>query len=147
MLGLSDEYSGVGSFFFVVVCWFSFFFPCLFPTGDVPEVICMCCYSCLVPSSPRPLICSHRIVDEHINRGAPNTQNRDLACGLSFLCCGSKSSKLAFAYSLFGGGGRAPQVGGATEERSRCILIVSFNTPRVLALKEVCVFWLGVFFV
>ena len=37
---------------------------------------------------------------------------RDLACGLSFLCCGSKSSKLAFAYSLFtgegvGGGGSA----------------------------------------
>lgn len=28
---------------------------------------------------------------------------RDLACGLSFLCCGSKSSKLAFAYSLFAG--------------------------------------------
>ncbi|CAM9937367.1 unnamed protein product [Ectocarpus fasciculatus] len=38
---------------------------------------------------------------------------RDLACGLSFLCCGSKSSKLAFAYSLFGGGGRSPQEGGA----------------------------------
>lgn len=32
-------------------------------------------------------------------------ENRDLACGLSFLCCGSKSSKLAFAYSLFGGEG------------------------------------------
>ncbi|CBJ31781.1 conserved unknown protein [Ectocarpus siliculosus] len=45
---------------------------------------------------------------------------RDLACGLSFLCCGSKSSKLAFAYSLFGGGGRSPQEGeaGGRQERA-----------------------------
>ncbi|CAN0562444.1 unnamed protein product, partial [Ectocarpus sp. 12 AP-2014] len=44
---------------------------------------------------------------------------RDLACGLSFLCCGSKSSKLAFAYSLFGGSGRSPQGGtGGRQERA-----------------------------
>ncbi|CAM9530020.1 unnamed protein product, partial [Scytosiphon promiscuus] len=48
---------------------------------------------------------------------------RDLACGLSFLCCGSKSSKLAFAYSLFGGGGRAP-AGGGDQRQSQEILAI-----------------------
>ncbi|CAM9377158.1 unnamed protein product, partial [Sphacelaria rigidula] len=41
---------------------------------------------------------------------------RDLACGLSFLCCGSKSSKLAFAFSLFAGGeGRGKGRGAVTD--------------------------------
>lgn len=94
----------------------SFLFP---PVITVLQIHRCVSYLCLTPTTWIPFL---KVFSKKASSSAVLIRvNRDLACGLSFLCCGSKSSKLAFAYSLFAGGGgngaRGPVKDGATAAR------------------------------